>query len=87
MAVYRIGGMIISNCKKVCRFCFGDFYVSAKLNAIDRVFEITLKKELPVRQENGEIIMEQITDYVDIEKFKNFWGAQWRITFIKTEKA
>lgn len=85
--VMRIGNYVISNCRKNCRYIFGDFFISAKMNERERVFEINLHKELPVRQPNGEIVMEPITDYVDIEKFKRFWGAQWRITFTKTEKA
>lgn len=87
MAVYRIGGYILSNCRKNCRFYFGDFYISASLNERERVFEINLKETLPVRQPNGSIIDEPITDYVDIEKFKKFWGAQWRITFTQTKQA
>lgn len=85
--VYRIGGYILSNCRKNCRYIFGDFFISAKLNEKERVFEINLHKDLPVRQEDGTVVREPITDYVDMDKFKKFWGAQWRITYTKTEQA
>lgn len=85
--VMRIGNYVISNCRKNCRYIFGDFFISAKMNERERVFEISLHKSRPVRQENGEIIEEPITDYIDIEKFKRYWGAQWRITFTNTEQA
>lgn len=86
MAVMRISNFVIANCRKNCRYIFGDFFISAKMNEPERVFEIMLHKSLPVRQASGQIIYEPISDYIDIEKFKRFWGAQWRITLINSEQ-
>lgn len=86
MAVYRIGNYLLANARKNCRFFFGDFFISAELNARERVFEIRLKKQIKVRDENGKVRIENINDYVEIESFKKYWGAQWRLMFSTDEE-
>lgn len=81
MAVYRIGNYQISNARKNCKYIFGDFYISCDLNERERTFDIRLYKTLKVKDKVGNIKKEPISDYVDIEHFKNYWGAQWRILF------
>lgn len=79
--VYRISNFLVSNARKVCKFFFGDFYISCDLNERERCFEIRLRKEIIVKQKDGRTKTEDIEDYIDIDHFKKYWGPQWKIMF------
>jgi hypothetical protein len=87
MAVYRIGNFLIAQTRKMCKYIFGDFYISSDINERERVFEIRLHKYLKIKDEKGFVKKVPIEDYVDIQAFKKFWGPQWRIMFDTFEEA
>lgn len=80
--VYHVSGFLLSNARKVCRFIFGDFFISCDLNKVERVFIIRLNKELKTKE--GKLY--KIDDYVELDYFKKFWGPQWKIFFTKDEE-
>lgn len=85
--IYKIGNYCSATCRRNCRYHFGSFFIDAYINQNDRVFDIRLHKTLPVRQPDGSVKEEIIDDYVNIEKYKKFWGPQWRLIFMKSENA
>lgn len=73
-------GMNISNCKKVCRFIFQDFFHSAKVNTATRQFDVLVYKSV-IRKENVEgVEVDKEVTLVDvfgsewIEYFREYWG-------------
>lgn len=85
--IYKIGNYCQATCRRNCKYHFGQFYINAKINQNDRVFDIELHETLLMRTPNGEVVQKSIHEFVNIEKYKKFWGPQWRLKFIKTEEA
>lgn len=85
--IYKIGNYCNACCRRNCRYIFGSFFHYAIINQDDRVFDIQIHETLPLRQPDGTIVQKSIHEFVNIEKFKKFWGPQWRIIFIKSEIA
>jgi hypothetical protein len=84
--IYKIANYCNATARRNCKYIFGSFLIDAKINQNDRVFDVQLHKTLPVRQTDGSIKHEPIENYVNIKKYKDFWGPQWRLTFIKSEE-
>lgn len=82
--IYRISNYMLANARKNSQYIFGEFLVGVKINERERVFEIRLHKTLKVKQE-GKIVEEKIEDYVDLERYRKFWGPQWKLIFSKDE--
>lgn len=85
--VYHISGMQVAHARKICKFVFGDFFISCNLIQQERIFDIKVNESLKVKQPNGTIKVHPLSDYVDIEHFKKFWGMQWKIRYDKSEEA
>lgn len=79
--VHYISGYRIAQARRNCEFFFGSFFESCDLDETCRMFIIKLKKTVKVKNENGEITTERISDHVDIDRFKRFWGPQWVLKY------
>lgn len=85
--IYKIANYCNSTAKRNSRYIFGSFLIDARINQNDRVFDIQIHETIPVRQPDGSVKHESVRDYVNIEKYKKYWGPQWRLKFIKSEEA
>lgn len=89
--IYRIDGYLISNVRRNCKFIFGDFYVSASVDKQNRIYEIRIRKTLRVKTNDLKTYplgykIERIEDYVDLNRFKQFWGGCWKLIEYKEEE-
>lgn len=78
--IYYISGYQLAQARDFCRYAFGDFLHSVKLNQKNVCFDILLEKELNIK---GNV--KKIEEYVDIEYFKKHVGKQWKIKFIQND--
>jgi len=73
-------GMTIGNVRKIAKFYFGSFYVDAKKNDKQMIFEIYLKDKIETKDE-----VMALSDYIDVDYFKEFWGNAWKLILTKEE--
>lgn len=84
--IYKIMNYCNASAKRNSVYIFGSFHISTRINQRDRVFDVHLHETVPVRQPDGSIKHESIHDYVNIKKYKEYWGSQWRLIFTKSQE-
>ena len=79
--VHYVSGYRIAQARRNCEFYFGAFFISCELHDSNRVFLIKIKEKIKVKNKNGTVTTESVHDYIDIERYKEFWGPQWKLMY------